>query len=84
MLLKTFDASRLSNLTIEYDVSVIQNLEFSVGPLLIEIERGPNERVGLVLSNYSSVFENQYQSVDDMKPNQIYVANIIPASIADR
>uniref|UniRef100_A0A336K412 CSON000472 protein n=1 Tax=Culicoides sonorensis TaxID=179676 RepID=A0A336K412_CULSO len=83
-LLKTFDASRFSNLTIEYDVSVIQNLEFSVGPLLIEIERSANERVGLVLSNYSNVFENQYQSVDDIKSNQIYIANIIPASIADR
>lgn len=71
-----------SNLTIEYDVSVIQNLEHTVGPLLIEIERNRHERMGLVLSNFSNLFDSDYSL--HMKPSRIYISNIVAASVADR
>ncbi|XP_017089003.3 glutamate receptor-interacting protein 1 isoform X1 [Drosophila bipectinata] len=45
--------SGYTNLTIEYDVSVVQSVEFSMGPLLIEIERPMNDKLGLVLCNYT-------------------------------
>lgn len=82
LLLKNCSTTGFSNLTIEYDVSVIQNL--TVGPLLIEIEKNQNERMGLILNNYQS--NNLYESHDYMQVNKqrIHVANIIPASVADR
>lgn len=83
-ILKSCDITGFSNLTIEYDVSVIQNLEYSVGPLLIELERAPNERMGLVLNNYSNVFDNDYARVEEVKTPRVFIANILPASLADR
>lgn len=83
-ILKSCDVTGFSNLTIEYDVSVIQNLEYSVGPLLIELERAPNERMGLVLSNYSNLFENDYSRIEEIKSARVFIANILPASLADR
>ena len=60
----------------------MQTVEFSLGPLLIEIERSMNEQMGLVLSNFmplSSDFR-----IDGIQTSGIFVSNIIPASIADR
>ncbi|XP_020805051.1 glutamate receptor-interacting protein 2 isoform X1 [Drosophila serrata] len=85
--------SGYTNLTIEYDVSVVQSVEFSMGPLLIEIERPMNDKLGLVLCNYtpavaasgsgsstppSSVPEKIEESAG------VFIASILPASIADR
>lgn len=81
-------ASALTNLTIEYDVSVMQSVEFSLGPLLIEIERPLNDPLGLVLSNYSTAAVDIAQAAampdDAVQPAGVYVASILPASIADR
>ncbi|BFG02054.1 glutamate receptor-interacting protein 1 [Drosophila madeirensis] len=93
-----------TNLTIEYDVSVVQSVEFSMGPLLIEIERPMNDKLGLVLCNYtaamaaagsnsvsgsgSSTPSSGGEKLEDMvlvvtQPG-VYIASILPASIADR
>lgn len=77
----------LTNLTIEYDVSVMQSVEFSLGPLLIEIERPLNDPLGLVLSNYSPAavdIATAASMPDDLQPAGVYVASILAASIADR
>ncbi|XP_062700222.1 glutamate receptor-interacting protein 2 isoform X2 [Aedes albopictus] len=87
-ILKNGHLSGYTNLTIEYDVSVMQSVEFSMGPLLLEIERPMNEKLGLILSNYSSAVNQSdiYHSgkMDEVQPAGIYIASILPASIADR
>ncbi|XP_062539767.1 glutamate receptor-interacting protein 2 isoform X2 [Armigeres subalbatus] len=87
-ILKNGHLSGYTNLTIEYDVSVMQSVEFSMGPLLLEIERPLNEKLGLILSNYSSAVNQSdiYHSgkLDEVQPAGIYIASILPASIADR
>lgn len=78
-------------MTIEYDVSVVQSVEFSMGPLLIEIERPMNDKLGLVLCNYttssgssSAGTSSSNDKIDEVSPSGIYIASILPASIADR
>lgn len=80
-LLKTCSMTGFSNLTIEYDVSVIQNLEHTIGPLLIEIEKNQNERMGLILSSFGD--GSDYMAVNKHL-QRIHVTNIIAGSIADR
>ena len=71
------------NLTIEYEVSVIQSVEFSLGPLLIEIERSMDEQMGLVLSNFIPLSTDFNQLADGgMVSLGIFIASIIPASIS--
>lgn len=82
-ILKCGHSSGLTNLTIEYDVSVMQSVEFSFGPLLIEIERPMNDKLGIILSNFSNL-QNQMDKKNEISPAGIYIANIQPASIADR
>jgi hypothetical protein len=62
----------------------MQTVEFSLGPLLIEIERSMNEQLGLVLSNYMALSQSDYGRLDDIQSPGIYIASILPASIADR
>lgn len=62
----------------------MQTVEFSLGPLLIEIERSMNEQLGLVLSNYMTLAQADYSRIDDLQIPGIYIASILPASIADR
>ncbi|XP_017061551.1 glutamate receptor-interacting protein 1 isoform X2 [Drosophila ficusphila] len=83
--------SGYTNLTIEYDVSVVQSVEFSMGPLLIEIERPMNEKLGLVLCNYPSGMpvsgsgSSTPSSGEKIEESaNIFIASILPASIADR
>lgn len=77
--------SGYTNLTIEYDVSVVQNVEFSMGPLLIEIERPMNDKLGLVLCNYTSAAGlTDHGKIDEVSQAGVYIASILPASIADR
>lgn len=85
-ILKCGHISGYTNLTIEYDVSVMQSVEFSLGPLLIEIERPMNEKLGLILSNYSSAQHliNDHNKMDEVQSAGVYIASILPASIADR
>ncbi|XP_034124627.1 glutamate receptor-interacting protein 1 isoform X3 [Drosophila guanche] len=93
-----------TNLTIEYDVSVVQSVEFSMGPLLIEIERPMNDKLGLVLCNYTAAMaaagSNSVSGSGSSTPSSggekledlvlvvtqpgVYIASILPASIADR
>ncbi|XP_055551406.1 glutamate receptor-interacting protein 1 isoform X1 [Wyeomyia smithii] len=85
-ILKSGHITGYTNLTIEYDVSVMQSVEFSMGPLLLEIERPMNEKLGLILSNFSSAVNQAeiYHKLDEVQPAGIYIASILPASIADR
>uniref|UniRef100_A0A1A9X5H1 PDZ domain-containing protein n=1 Tax=Glossina brevipalpis TaxID=37001 RepID=A0A1A9X5H1_9MUSC len=78
--------SGYTNLTIEYDVSVVQSVEFSMGPLLIEIERPMNDKLGLVLCNYTSALAltEHATKIDEVNQAGVYIASILPASIADR
>ncbi|XP_046803409.1 glutamate receptor-interacting protein 2 isoform X2 [Lucilia cuprina] len=77
--------SGYTNLTIEYDVSVVQSVEFSMGPLLIEIERPMNDKLGLVLCNYTSAAGlTDHTKIDEVTQAGVYIASILPASIADR
>uniref|UniRef100_A0A182IZY9 PDZ domain-containing protein n=1 Tax=Anopheles atroparvus TaxID=41427 RepID=A0A182IZY9_ANOAO len=88
-ILKETHVSGYTNLTIEYDVSVMQTVELSMGPLLLEIERPLNEKLGLILSNYSSavnlndIYHSSYK-LNEVQPDGIFIASILPASIADR
>ncbi|KAH8258922.1 hypothetical protein KR038_003860, partial [Drosophila bunnanda] len=85
--------SGYTNLTIEYDVSVVQSVEFSMGPLLIEIERPMNDKLGLVLCNYTPAVAAS-GSGSSPPPSSgpekieesagVFIASILPASIADR
>jgi C-terminal processing protease CtpA/Prc len=61
----------------------MQSVEFSLGPLLIEIERSMNEQMGLVLSNYMPL-SSDFNRIDAIQPSGIFISNIIPASISDR
>ena len=61
----------------------MQSVEFSLGPLLIEIERSMNEQMGLVLCNYMPLSAD-FNRIDSLQPAGIFISNIIPASIADR
>lgn len=83
-ILKCGHVSGLTNLTIEYDVSVMQSVEFSLGPLLIEIERPMNEKLGIILSNYSNLQASTMDTKNDICQSGIFIAGILPASIADR
>ncbi|KAH8289319.1 hypothetical protein KR054_003845 [Drosophila jambulina] len=85
--------SGYTNLTIEYDVSVVQSVEFSMGPLLIEIERPMNDKLGLVLCNYTPAVAasgSGSSTPPGSVPEKIeesagvFIASILPASIADR
>jgi glutamate receptor-interacting protein len=58
----------------------MQTVEFSLGPLLIEIERSMNEQMGLVLSNYMPLSSD----FNAIQASGIFISSIIPASIADR
>uniref|UniRef100_A0A182P399 PDZ domain-containing protein n=1 Tax=Anopheles epiroticus TaxID=199890 RepID=A0A182P399_9DIPT len=88
-ILKDVHVSGYTNLTIEYDVSVMQTVELSMGPLLLEIERPMNEKLGLILSNYSSavnlndIYHSSYK-LNEVQSDGIFIASILPASIADR
>lgn len=69
----------------------MQSVEFSLGPLLIEIERPLNDTLGLMLSNYSSFGPGGVggpadimAGCNDVQPAGVYVASILAASIADR
>jgi glutamate receptor-interacting protein len=62
----------------------MQSVEFSLGPLLIEIERPMNEKLGLILSNYSNIAANDPSKIDEVQQCGVYIASILPASIADR
>lgn len=73
----------LTYLTIEYDVSVIQSIEFSLGALLIEIERPLNDSLGLILTS-SEFLPHEQIGTNEVQPNGVYISSILPASIADR
>lgn len=62
----------------------MQSVEFSMGPLLIEIERPMNDKLGLILSNYSTFQHIDHNNIDDVTPAGVFVASILAASIADR
>lgn len=62
----------------------MQSIEYSMGPLLIEIERLVNDKLGLVLSNYSTIQHMDNSKLDEVTAAGVYVASILPASIADR
>ncbi|XP_016931749.2 glutamate receptor-interacting protein 1 isoform X1 [Drosophila suzukii] len=83
--------SGYTNLTIEYDVSVVQSVEFSMGPLLIEIERPMNDKLGLVLCNYTAAVPASGSGSSTPSSGEkieestgVFIASILPASIADR
>lgn len=61
----------------------MQTVEFSLGPLLIEIERSINEQLGLILSNYMPL-ASDYSRMEELQPCGIFISSIIPASIGDR
>lgn len=82
--MKNGHISGFSNLTIEYDVSVMQSVEFSLGPLLIEIERPMNDKLGIILSNYQNLHNQTLDKKKELYPPGIYISSILPASIADR
>ena len=85
-ILKMDCSSGITNLTIEYDVSVIQTIEFSLSPLLIEIERPMNDSLGIMLTNHIKPQRNYdfTYNAAEVPPVGIYISNILPASIADR
>lgn len=59
----------------------MQTVEFSLGPLLIEIERSMNEQMGLVLSNFMPLSTSDF---NDIQPAGIFISSIIAATISDR
>lgn len=65
-------------------MSVVQSVEFSMGPLLIEIERPMNDKLGLVLCNYPATSHIDHTKIDEVSAAGVYIASIMPASIADR
>lgn len=83
-ILKCGHSSGFTNLTIEYDVSVMQSVEFSMGPLLIEIERPMNDKLGLILSSYSNLHLSDHNKIDEVSTAGVFIASILLASIADR
>lgn len=58
----------------------MQTVEFSLGPLLIEIERSMSEQMGLVLSNFMPLATD----FNGIQTPGIFISSIIPASISDR
>lgn len=62
----------------------MQTVEMSMGPVMIEIERPMNEKLGLILSNYSSLHHANNFKLDEITPAGVFIASILPASIADR
>ncbi|XP_047474021.1 glutamate receptor-interacting protein 2-like isoform X4 [Penaeus chinensis] len=63
---------RSATLTVEYDVSVMENVRSSGGPLLVEIERAPGTSLGITLTHAHP------------DPNAIIIETIRTASIAER
>ena len=64
-----------------FDVSIMDSVRFSGGPLLVEIERMPGTSLGILLS--SSMFNYSiYASRSNY--NNIYVGRMRSASIAER
>lgn len=57
----------------------MQTVEFSLGPLLIEIERSMHEQMGLMLSSFMPLAMD-FSSAPQLPG--IFISNIIPASIA--
>lgn len=60
-----------------------------MGPLLIEIERSPSDKLGLVLSNscpnvYQQTLDVTNGKMDEIAQAGVFIANIIPATLADR
>ncbi|XP_022917936.2 glutamate receptor-interacting protein 2 isoform X1 [Onthophagus taurus] len=68
-----------TNLTIEYDVNIMESVKYATGPLLVEIDRQMNEDLGLILGNCCDL-----NSTEDILTAGIFISNIIPASVADR
>lgn len=62
----------------------MQSVEFSLGPLLIEIERPMNEKLGIILSNYSNLQASTMDTKNEICKSAIFICGILPASIADR
>lgn len=58
-------------------------VEFSLGPLLIEIERSMNEQLGLMLSSFMPLSQD-FTRIDGIQPTGIFIASILPASISER
>ncbi|XP_045132371.1 glutamate receptor-interacting protein 2-like isoform X11 [Portunus trituberculatus] len=63
---------RAATLTIEYDVSVMESVRASGGPLLVEIERAAGTSLGISLTSAHP------------EPSTIIIETIRPASIAER
>lgn len=78
LLKDALHGSPFSTLTIEYDINNMESVKYATGPLLVEIDRQINEDLGLVLNNCCEF------GGDEIMTAGIYVANIIPASTADR
>lgn len=78
LLKDTSHGTTFTTLTIEYDINNMESVKYATGPLLVEIDRQVNEDLGLVLSNCCDF------AGDEIMTAGIYVANIIPASTADR
>ncbi|KAK9722886.1 PDZ domain [Popillia japonica] len=70
--------SSFTTLTIEYDINNMESVKYATGPLLVEIDRQVNEDLGLMLSNCCDF------AGDEIMTAGVYIANIIPASTADR
>lgn len=62
----------------------MQSVEFSMGPLLIEIERPMNDKLGLILSSYSNLHLSDHNKIDEVSTAGVFIASILLASIADR
>lgn len=64
----------------------MDSVKFATGPLLVEIERGCNESLGIILADkcydecYSMSSSSQYMD----GPTGIFIEKIISASISDR
>lgn len=55
-----------------------------MGPLLIEIERPMNDKLGLILSSYSNLHLSDHNKIDEVSTAGVFIASILLASIADR
>ncbi|KAI1707599.1 PDZ domain (Also known as DHR or GLGF) domain-containing protein [Ditylenchus destructor] len=84
--------SKVTHLTVEYDVSVLATLRKARGPLLLEVEKVPGVDFGLVLAikkpkmNTIRHGSGQTGKVAPMqqKIRSIFVQGIVRASVADR
>lgn len=68
----------VTNLTIEYDVSLMETVKYATGPLLVEIDRYVNEDFGLILTNCCDL------GPDEIVAAGYFVESVVPASTADR